>query len=340
MSDSAESNRTSPLQAVKDLLEHTPPALSDTVQKAKDAAHKVVASMSTGDSSSSPSSSSATDPVRTAKLTVEAAKNVVAARADPQHGPHSAKAQRIVMMKGVFDIFLSLSLILFPGLLYDGPIPRFISKITPLTQPSWLIDAPSAFALSALIMGAGVAGICAAESTSDDAYKAIATLNGVFAAMSLAGCALAPRTFGSSFLLLAGLQDVFWFYAIVEAGNYGVLDTLGMSAAAIKRERDRLLRKHATSDNKRANAAAARVGVASQETVGEGDGDSRLRARTGDVSAGEGGGVNVDLIGGGIKHKQEGVKLPQRHDSKEVDDDLRETGQPGNFGDYRSSTIN
>ena len=71
----------------------------------------------------------------------------------------------------------------------------------------------------------------------------IATLNGVFAATGLLGCMFSPHTFGSSFLLLACLQDVFWFTAITRAGNYGVLDTLGLSPRSIQKENQKLLER-------------------------------------------------------------------------------------------------
>jgi hypothetical protein len=73
--------------------------------------------------------------------------------------------------------------------------------------------------------------------------RVTATLNGVFAATGLLGCIFSPHTFGSSFLLLACLQDVFWFTAITKAGNYGVLDTLGLSTRSIQKEHEKLLQR-------------------------------------------------------------------------------------------------
>ena len=46
--------------------------------------------------------------------------------------------------------------------------------------------------------------------------------------------------YGSSFLFLAGLQDVFWFYAIISAGKYEVLETIGLSLKKIRKEADKL----------------------------------------------------------------------------------------------------
>ncbi|TFK34356.1 hypothetical protein BDQ12DRAFT_763620 [Crucibulum laeve] len=143
--------------------------------------------------------------------------------------PQTEKARRIVMAKGIFDVFLSLSLIFFPSLLYDGPVPATISQVTGLPKPSWEADPGAAYGLASLIMGAAFCGITAGQSWSPDAHKALATLNGVFALTGLIGCILSPQKFGSSFLLLASAQDVFWFSAIVKAGGYGVLDTLGLA---------------------------------------------------------------------------------------------------------------
>ena len=42
-------------------------------------------------------------------------------------------------------------------------------------------------------------------------------------------CFLSPRRYGSTFLLLASLQDVFWYAAIVRAGGFGFADCLGLS---------------------------------------------------------------------------------------------------------------
>ncbi|TFK18339.1 hypothetical protein FA15DRAFT_261543 [Coprinopsis marcescibilis] len=190
------------------------------------------------------------EPLKKVEQTSTAAHNILNRRFDPHRGPHSAKAQKIVFIKGIFDVFLSLSPLFFPSLLYDGPLSKVVSMITTLRQPSWEGDTSSVYALSALIMGAGFAGICAAESTHDDAYKVIATLNGVFAVMCLLGCILDPHKYGSTFLLLAGLQDVAWFWAIVEAGGYGVLDTLGLSFRSIRREVDRIARKDSGRDVK------------------------------------------------------------------------------------------
>jgi hypothetical protein len=130
------------------------------------------------------------NPVRVAQRTAEATRNVVSSRTDGRS--HSVEAQKLVMAKGIFDVFLSLSLVFFPSLLYDGPLTKAISAVTTLVcacvseignsadrmdsmqpTPSWELDTGSAYGLASLIMGAGVAGICAGESTSDDAYKII-----------------------------------------------------------------------------------------------------------------------------------------------------------------------
>ncbi|KAJ2931900.1 hypothetical protein H1R20_g5197, partial [Candolleomyces eurysporus] len=117
-------------------------------------------------------------------------------------------------------------------------------------------------------MGCGWAGISAGESTSDDAYKVVATLNGIFALMSLIGCVLHPHMYGSSFLFLAGLQDVFWFYAIVSAGNYDVLETIGISPKRIRKEADKLAAQAA--ERYAANGAEGAVKGTVRGVQGEG----------------------------------------------------------------------
>ncbi|KAF8995045.1 hypothetical protein BDQ17DRAFT_1330798 [Cyathus striatus] len=139
---------------------------------------------------------------------------------------HSESARKIVLVKGLFDVFLSLSLIFAPALLYDGPIPLIISRKTGLPTPNWAANPDAAYGLAALCMGAAFAGIKAGRSYSNEAYQTVATLNGVFALTGLIGCYALPRKFGSSFLLLASLQDVFWFSAILLVGNFGLMDTL------------------------------------------------------------------------------------------------------------------
>jgi len=181
--------------------------------------------------------------IRNVERTAYATKNVFQRTTDPNNPPHSVAAQRIVFMKGVFDVFLSLSLIFFPSFVFDGYVPTIVSGLTTLPKFHWEADSQTAFALSSLIMGCGIAGISAGESTSDNAYKVIAALNGAFAGMSLLGCILFPHKFGSSFLFLAGLQDVFWSSMIMRAGNYGLMDTFGLSVKAIQHEFKRLDQK-------------------------------------------------------------------------------------------------
>ncbi|KAF9038030.1 hypothetical protein BJ165DRAFT_1531925 [Panaeolus papilionaceus] len=183
------------------------------------------------------------NPLRSTEQTVEATKNVISDHSSQRGGPHSRKAQKVVFAKGLFDVGLSLSLLFFPSLLYDGLLATVVSKLTALPLLDSHQDPQSAFALAALIMGAGIAGIAAAESSSDDAFKVIATLNGVFAGISLMGCLLSPYNFGSSFLLLAGLQDVFWFFSIISAGKYDPLETLGISWKAVAREKQVIRRR-------------------------------------------------------------------------------------------------
>ncbi|PPR00379.1 hypothetical protein CVT24_004441 [Panaeolus cyanescens] len=204
-----------PLQKTKDFAQHVDEKLSDPVG----------------------------NPIRSAQRTVEATKKVIGQQSSQMGGPNSRKAQRVVFAKGVFDVVLSLSLVFVPWLLYDGWISRMVSKATMLPLADSRSEPHSAFALASLIMGAGVAGIAAAESSSDDAFKVMATLNGVFAFIALSGCLLSPQTFGSSFLLLAGLQDVVWFASIVKAGRYDPLETLGLSWKAVSREEGAMKRR-------------------------------------------------------------------------------------------------
>ncbi|KAJ3519717.1 hypothetical protein NMY22_g13074 [Coprinellus aureogranulatus] len=185
------------------------------------------------------------EPMEKTKRAAVATQNVVQSTFDPTYNPHSVAAQKIVLAKGFFDVFLSLSLIFFPSLLYDGPIPKALSFVTGLSKASWEADTNAAFALSSLIMGCGFAGIVAGESTSDDAYKVVAALNGIFALMALTGSILHPHKFGSSFLFIAGLQDVFWFTAIVKAGGFDVLETLGVPWKRVKKEADNMAGKAA-----------------------------------------------------------------------------------------------
>lgn len=55
----------------------------------------------------------------------------------------------------------------------------------------------------------------------------LAALNGMFALAGILGCVLVPRL-ASSALAFAAAQDVFWFFAVVFTGGYGVLDTIGL----------------------------------------------------------------------------------------------------------------
>lgn len=74
------------------------------------------------------------NPVENTKRTAAATQKVVQSTFDPTYKPHSVAAQKIVLAKGFFDVFLSLSLIFFPSLLYDGPIPKAISSLTGLVR--------------------------------------------------------------------------------------------------------------------------------------------------------------------------------------------------------------
>ncbi|TEB25404.1 hypothetical protein FA13DRAFT_1637444 [Coprinellus micaceus] len=209
------------------------------------------------------------NPVEKTKRAAAATQNVTQSTFDPTYKPHSVTAQKIVLAKGFFDVFLSLSLVFFPSLLYDGPVPKALSYVTPLSQANWDQDTSSAYALGSLIMGCGFAGIVAGESTSDDAYKVVAALNGIFALMGLIGSVLHPTKFGSSFLFLASLQDVFWFFAIVRAGNFGVLETIGLSLERAKKEADKMEGKAAERYAANGAEGAVKGGVKGFESEGK-----------------------------------------------------------------------
>ncbi|EAU87336.2 hypothetical protein CC1G_02095 [Coprinopsis cinerea okayama7 len=256
------------------------------------------------------------NPIRTTQRTLEASRNIFAQRTDPSRSGsgHSSKAQRIVFIKGVFDLFLAASLVWMPGLLYDGPISGFVSAVTTLPKPNWEMDTGNAYGLASLILGAGMAGICAAESTSDDAYKVIATLNGVFAAAGLLGCIFSPHKFGSSFLLLAALQDVFWFFTIVNAGGYGVLETLGLSAKAVVNEEERLAKR-----------------------------DERAARKKGEIDENEGAPTGSEREGD-FEGLNKGLEQDLREDKRRMDQDEHGvafgTGDINNFNDYKKTNIN
>jgi hypothetical protein len=58
-----------------------------------------------------------------------------------------------------------------------------------------------------------------------------AASNGAFAYTALLGCIFSPKKFGSSVLLLAAIQDVFWFFLIITAGGYTIGETIGLRNA-------------------------------------------------------------------------------------------------------------
>lgn len=151
-----------------------------------------------------------------------------------QTGDHAQQANRaryIVLLKGIFDVFFALGIIFLPIAAYDGPVPAFVSKITGLQYIYHDADPGGAYAIASLIMGCGVAALSAGMSHQDDAYKTIATLNGVFAYTALLGCIFSPKKFGSSTLLLAAIQDVAWFFLIINAGGYTIGETIGLKHA-------------------------------------------------------------------------------------------------------------
>ncbi|KAF8155413.1 hypothetical protein B0H34DRAFT_798603 [Crassisporium funariophilum] len=155
----------------------------------------------------------------------------------------TTRARKITFAKGVFDVFLALSLMFFPSLLYDGPITYMISKVTGLATPNWDKDPSAAFGLGSLIMGCALAGIKAGQTDSEEAHKTVAALNGGFALTGLLVTLFAPHRYRSSFLLLASLQDVFWSSAIMRAGGYGFADTMGLTSPSITHLEERVGRQ-------------------------------------------------------------------------------------------------
>ncbi|KAF8972044.1 hypothetical protein BDZ97DRAFT_2054202 [Flammula alnicola] len=146
---------------------------------------------------------------------------------------HSTAARKIVLANGVFNVLLALSIMFFPILFYDGPLASTISKVTGLHTPSWSKDPTSAYGVAALIMGCAFSGLTAGQSKSNDAYRTVAALNGAFAFTGFIVCFFSAHKFGSSFLLLASLQDVVWYASIVHAGGFGFMDSLGLSTRGL-----------------------------------------------------------------------------------------------------------
>ncbi|KAF5309137.1 hypothetical protein D9619_012803 [Psilocybe cf. subviscida] len=155
---------------------------------------------------------------------------------------HSGHARKVVFVKGIFDILLAISVMFFPTFAYNGPVGSTAAKLTGLRNPDWAAEADSAFAIASLIMGAGVAAFTACQSESNCAYRTIAAFNGAFALTGLMTCFFSPHHYGSTFLLLASLQDVFWYTAIVRAGGFGFADCLGVSTRGLYVIEERLSR--------------------------------------------------------------------------------------------------
>ena len=108
---------------------------------------------------------------------------------------HSSHARKVVFVKGVFDIFLAISVMFFPTFAYSGPVGALVAKMTGLVStpismssdlnewltqrrlmqrsPDWAAEADSAFAIASLIMGAGVAAFTACQSEANCAYRTI-----------------------------------------------------------------------------------------------------------------------------------------------------------------------
>ncbi|KAF9443414.1 hypothetical protein P691DRAFT_797420 [Macrolepiota fuliginosa MF-IS2] len=146
----------------------------------------------------------------------------------------SDRARYVVLAKGMLDGMVALSIMFFPAVIYDGPVAAVISKFTGLQFIYRDADPGGAYAIASLVMGCAFAAISAGMSKHEDAYKVIATMNGVFAYCALLGCWFSPKRYGSSVLLLAAVQSAFWFFLIAAVGGYTMIDTLGWRTAADK----------------------------------------------------------------------------------------------------------
>ncbi|PPQ91846.1 hypothetical protein CVT25_000782 [Psilocybe cyanescens] len=177
---------------------------------------------------------------------------------------HSTAARKLVLTKGALDIFVSLSLILFPSFFMDGPLTSAVYNLTGIPAASWAQDHSGTATLSALVMGCGFAGITAGQSESDDGYRVVAALNGAFALTGFLICLLSPHKYGSVFLLFMSIQDIVWYALIVHFGSFGPMDSLGLSTRGLYVLEERLSRdvlRHKENHD-------ARHGYANQEKQG------------------------------------------------------------------------
>ncbi|KAF8628848.1 hypothetical protein AX17_005908 [Amanita inopinata Kibby_2008] len=87
--------------------------------------------------------------------------------------PSAARARSITLLKGIFTLSLSLSLLLAPSLLYDGTLPILLSKSTPLPSLNATADPPATFAIATLLMGFAWAEIRAGRSEEAEAYQTV-----------------------------------------------------------------------------------------------------------------------------------------------------------------------
>ncbi|KAH9478948.1 hypothetical protein JR316_0009411 [Psilocybe cubensis] len=161
---------------------------------------------------------------------------------DGHHHHYSVPARKLVFTKGILDILVSLFLLFFPSFFLDGPLTSAVYNLTGIPAASWGQDHAGVASLSALVMGCGFAGITAGQTASDDGYRVVAALNGAFAIAGFIICLLSPHKYGSVFLLFMSIQDIIWYAAIVHAGSFGPLDSLGLSSRGLCVLEERLSR--------------------------------------------------------------------------------------------------
>lgn len=118
-----------------------------------------------------------------------------------------------------------------------------------------------------------------------------ATLNGMFAYFGLLGCLFSPKRFGSSVLLLASLQDVLWFWLIINAGGYTVAETLGMKNAAerLKAKKKEIQAQEEQRKSEREHGLQQQQGTGDEKRGGTPGGEKRSggepRERGGDTGS-------------------------------------------------------
>jgi len=90
-----------------------------------------------------------------------------------------------------------------------------------------------------------------------------AVLNAAFACTGLASCLFSPGKLGSSFLLLASLQDLVWFFLIVGAGGFTAGEAFGLNKAVEKvhKKKEQLEREPAAHSEKEKEGHGSATGA-------------------------------------------------------------------------------